>query len=572
MSFDFSTLVTDRSQADLDTLRALLAVPLADWTAEQLAEFNQALSKGAYNYTDLNRVTACMDYLNEVLTGLGYETGYQKIRITHQQDPDNPLPGEYTRLEYIESAGAQYINTGIIPSSKTKIVVDFQVTKKTAENNDVFGVVGQFAFRQYMNNDFFRTVSGSFADFSSDVSIFSRHTVVKTMESTVIDDIYSASTLPSTVVNHLLLFAYSSGESIYNYGYLRMYSCAIYDDDRLVRNYIPCVDSNGVAGLYDTISKQFYSSSGTAEFLAGAYLTDDPNTLLLLHGESLEDTSGYRVPIVNDGVTVSDAQSKFGGGSLYFDGDSHFLTVQNLAADPLVDFTVDFWAYVDGPSSQTMGLFEANNYQGNGCELELYENDIYLWAHGAQPFEQVPYTGFGKWTHIALIRNSGTFYLYLDGVRVAYGADNGEINSTPFRIGSYTGENSYLHGYIDEFRVSNVARWTQNFTPPSKPYGTDDQPPAVDPYLWYEDNIPTIGLLDAYIANVDALKKTLALPEDAPDVPPEMDKLTYTEANNIEKILNIIHSHLISLQFVFMRAGTAWAISGGPGYYFMNGG
>lgn len=90
MSFDFSTLVTDRSQADLETLRALLAVPLADWTAEQLAEFNQALSKGAYNYTDLNRVTACMDYLNEVLTGLGYETGYQRI-VVHPAPVFYPL-------------------------------------------------------------------------------------------------------------------------------------------------------------------------------------------------------------------------------------------------------------------------------------------------------------------------------------------------------------------------------------------------------------------------------------------------------------------------------------------------
>lgn len=67
MSFDFSTLVTDRNQADLDTLRSLMAVPLAEWTTEQLAEFNRAASKGAYNYTDLNRVTQCMEYINKRL-------------------------------------------------------------------------------------------------------------------------------------------------------------------------------------------------------------------------------------------------------------------------------------------------------------------------------------------------------------------------------------------------------------------------------------------------------------------------------------------------------------------------
>ena len=70
--FDFSTLITDRSPADLELLRDMLATPLEDWTAEQLAEFNQAASKGAYNYTDLNRVTEAMDYINEQLVGNGY--------------------------------------------------------------------------------------------------------------------------------------------------------------------------------------------------------------------------------------------------------------------------------------------------------------------------------------------------------------------------------------------------------------------------------------------------------------------------------------------------------------------
>ena len=72
MSFDFSTLITDRSQADLDALGSLLSVPMEDWTDEQLAEFNQSASKGAYNASDLNRVTAAMDYINNQLVGYGY--------------------------------------------------------------------------------------------------------------------------------------------------------------------------------------------------------------------------------------------------------------------------------------------------------------------------------------------------------------------------------------------------------------------------------------------------------------------------------------------------------------------
>ena len=65
-------LITDRTQSDVDGLRELLARGKASWTAEELAEFNLARSKGAYNYTDLNRVTEAMDYINEQLVGNGY--------------------------------------------------------------------------------------------------------------------------------------------------------------------------------------------------------------------------------------------------------------------------------------------------------------------------------------------------------------------------------------------------------------------------------------------------------------------------------------------------------------------
>ena len=70
--FDFSTLVTNRSAADLETLRDMLASPVSDWTAEELARFNRAESRGAYNFSDLNRVSECMDYLFDVFTSLGY--------------------------------------------------------------------------------------------------------------------------------------------------------------------------------------------------------------------------------------------------------------------------------------------------------------------------------------------------------------------------------------------------------------------------------------------------------------------------------------------------------------------
>lgn len=98
MPFDFTTLITDRSQSDLEAIESLLDISVSNWTAEQLAEFNLARSKGSYNYTDLNRVTEAMEYLDESLRGYGYDTGYSEIEIvpgrTEWQQSDVPTASQ----------------------------------------------------------------------------------------------------------------------------------------------------------------------------------------------------------------------------------------------------------------------------------------------------------------------------------------------------------------------------------------------------------------------------------------------------------------------------------------------
>lgn len=48
-----------------------------------------------------------------------------------------------------------------------------------------------------------------------------------------------------------------------------MYSCKIYDNETLVRNFVPCKNASGAVGLYDTVGAQFYANAGTGTFTAG---------------------------------------------------------------------------------------------------------------------------------------------------------------------------------------------------------------------------------------------------------------------------------------------------------------
>lgn len=73
-------MVTDRTQDAVDRLAELLA--RRPWTAAELEQFNEASDRGAYNFTDLNRVTAAMEYLAGLFTSDGYQVGYvRSIRL-----------------------------------------------------------------------------------------------------------------------------------------------------------------------------------------------------------------------------------------------------------------------------------------------------------------------------------------------------------------------------------------------------------------------------------------------------------------------------------------------------------
>ncbi len=67
---DFN-LITDRTQADVDRYAELKMKYLSGMTAEEKAEWETSL-KGAYNYTDMNRVESAVEYVANRLTEAGY--------------------------------------------------------------------------------------------------------------------------------------------------------------------------------------------------------------------------------------------------------------------------------------------------------------------------------------------------------------------------------------------------------------------------------------------------------------------------------------------------------------------
>lgn len=71
MSLNDFNLITDRTQADVDRYAELKAKGLRGMNEEEKAEWETQL-KGAYNYTDMNRVESAVEYVANRLTEAGY--------------------------------------------------------------------------------------------------------------------------------------------------------------------------------------------------------------------------------------------------------------------------------------------------------------------------------------------------------------------------------------------------------------------------------------------------------------------------------------------------------------------
>ncbi|MCT4580989.1 MAG: T9SS type A sorting domain-containing protein [Flavobacteriales bacterium] len=176
---------------------------------------------------------------------------------------------------------------------------------------------------------------------------------------------------------------------------------------------------------------------------------------------------------------------------------------------PSGDFTVEFWVY----SCEQMGykLIDAGgSTAGSGFEMNYSHNGGGLSAQvrgghptgGSVSYSSTPTTA---WRHVAVVNNStaATLSLYINGVLVDTSPVTGYNPSSRFFIGrmDYT-TSGYLKVNIDEMRISDVVRYSTNFTPPTTEFSVDANTKAL---YHFNEAAGQINFLDATTNNYDLL-------------------------------------------------------------------
>lgn len=104
-------LVTDRTKADMDVIRALWKKPVQTWTEEEQAAWAGAVQRGSWTAETLNRVGIAVDFLAGELEKRGYMPSVQsKTDWTMQDAPTLPQMTTYLQnVETVRSAQGVYI-------------------------------------------------------------------------------------------------------------------------------------------------------------------------------------------------------------------------------------------------------------------------------------------------------------------------------------------------------------------------------------------------------------------------------------------------------------------------------
>jgi len=194
------------------------------------------------------------------------------------------LPAGYTELEYIESTGTQYIDTGLtgFNTGDWEIYVKWMSTNATqntyayiagvykSESHNAYRVIAfsQAGYRYWVSGNS-KAGGGSV---SVDGAINEIHEATIKNGSVVFDGtIYETPTKGTVLPSDSSLYVF--GRSKTSGAKARIYSVKATKDGVVQAEFIPAQNSSGVVGLYDTKRNTFYTNSDTEQdaigFVAG---------------------------------------------------------------------------------------------------------------------------------------------------------------------------------------------------------------------------------------------------------------------------------------------------------------
>lgn len=233
-------------------------------------------------------------------------------------------------------------------------------------------------------------------------------------------------------------------------------SSVLPDYSELISEVIKVEATPGADPHWDKVVALLHFDAGLTDVTGRVWVNHDSN---LTFGVAPDGTSCLRIEQpygVSAGVSC-DASSDFNFTS---------------------DFTIECMVWSDSAgqnldiTSNTLGYWHSPGVtwrvEGGRERFVVYEPPVAITS------SQIP---TGGWVHLALVRVSNGILIFRDGVKVLerpnYYSGQVRFDYGGTRLFSYLGyeQTGAFNGYVKEYRATKgVARYTENFTPPTEPF------------------------------------------------------------------------------------------------------
>jgi len=257
-----------------------------DTTAAYGAQTDALVTAGAFNSAVQNALESefvCVEWQGNV-----HDNAHCLLYEVRGATQMQTLPVGYTQLEYIESTGTQYIDTGIIPTNTMGLDIKFNKTSygdlvimgvlydSDMKAADLYVNLGSTNHLYVPFGEDWTTAGYDKLQYDTDYNVRinymnDRNRYVDYVPAGRIDKTLTGAT------DTMYLFA---GHRVPRHGpgwffIGRIYYLKITEGNQLVRNFIPARrNSDNTLGMYDTVSGTFFTNAGTgADFTAGPVVT-----------------------------------------------------------------------------------------------------------------------------------------------------------------------------------------------------------------------------------------------------------------------------------------------------------
>lgn len=181
------------------------------------------------------------------------------------------IPSRYQEVEYIESDGPQYINTGLVPKATFKYKIKYSLN--ATGNQVLFGSRTSGAFDTSRNQIYFNANNNAEGGPKTYLlNIFNVNNVnlnIVPTQNVIVETpiMQNENCIIENATQPIYLFALNNRGAAVVFAKTKMYYYQIYDNSSLIRNFIPVYDTETQKyGMWESVQRKFYGNAGIGDF------------------------------------------------------------------------------------------------------------------------------------------------------------------------------------------------------------------------------------------------------------------------------------------------------------------